>query len=112
MRDVGRDVLLGSPSAAHPKERLEAAGMAARLADEVRRLARQRRAAYAACLKWRQNGQLVPASLADEIRENSRALTYALESYAEARARRDLPHDPAGTPTPSTTHSPHAQASG
>ena len=51
--------------------------------SQVRELARRRREAYEQARVYRRNGQLVPASLREEITENGLELQRALERCAD-----------------------------
>jgi hypothetical protein len=58
------------------------------LRSEIRRLTVHRQSAYDRAQAHRQNGQLVPASLCEEMAENGSRLRWALDRYTEATGRR------------------------
>jgi hypothetical protein len=54
------------------------------LMGEIRRLTQRRQNAYVRAQAHRQGGQLVPASLCEELAENESQLRFALDRYTEA----------------------------
>lgn len=54
------------------------------LRSEIRRLTVRRQSAYDRAQAHRRDGQLVPASLCEEMAENGSRLRWALDRYTEA----------------------------
>ena len=77
------------------KQELWAVSLTGSLRSQIRLLTLRRRAAFELARAHRRDGQLVPASLGEEMVENGFQLRSALERYAEETAKATAGRTPA-----------------